>query len=191
MVPMNLGIIYQGKEVKNMKRLLLGTFEKHKDADAALKDMEKEGVDREAVSIITMQDTAGEYSSEKNGKGGAIAGGVLGGLAGLLLTAAPVVLPGAILVAGPLTVLTGAALGAITGGIIGALVDIGVSEESARAYEQSIMRGGVLLAVTVDDDTRDIAQEIMEKHNAEELTLIPYNRNAKKLEQRFQHIMHQ
>ena len=92
-----------------MKKLLIGSFEKHKDADAALTDLEKEGVESDAVSMITMQNVAGEYS-ERNGKGGAVTGGLVGGLAGLLLTAVPVVLPGAILIAGPLTILTGAAL---------------------------------------------------------------------------------
>jgi uncharacterized membrane protein len=173
-----------------MKRLLIGTFEKHKDADAALIDLEKEGVRSDAVSMITKQNVVSEYS-ERNGKGGAVAGGLVGGLAGLLLTAVPVVLPGAILIAGPLTILTGAALGVITGGILGALVDMGVPEESARAYEQNIKRGGVVLAVTVNDETNDDAREVMEKHHAEELTLIPYNRNAKKVEERSQNIMHQ
>ena len=174
-----------------MKKILIGTFAKHKDADNALSELEKRGVDNDAVSVITKQDVAGEYSSERSGKGGAVAGGILGGLAGILLTAVPVVLPGAILIAGPLTILTGAALGALTGGILGALIDIGVPEESARAYEKSIQAGGVLVAVTVNEETQDTARKIMEKDHAEELALIPYNRNAKKLEQRFQNIMHQ
>lgn len=173
-----------------MKRILLGTFEKHEEADAAIVQMEQKGFESDAVSVITRQNIAGKYA-QKEGHKGAVTGGVLGGLAGLLIAATPVVLPGALLIAGPLTILTGAALGVITGGILGALVDIGVPEESAREYERTIQRGGVLLAVTVDEETKDIAKQIMKEHNAEELTLIPYNRNAKKLEQKFQHIMHQ
>lgn len=173
-----------------MKRLLLGTFVKHEEADAALVHLEQEGFESEAVSVITKQNIAGQYT-EKKGVKGTVTGGLLGGLAGLLIAATPVVLPGAVLIAGPLTILTGAAMGAITGGILGALVDMGVPEESARTYERNIQRGGVLLAVPVDEDDKDKAKQIMKEHNAEELTLIPYNRNAKKLEQRFQQIMHQ
>lgn len=173
-----------------MKRLLLGTFPKHEEANAALTHLEQEGFESDAVSVITKQTIAGAYTKEKSHEG-AVTGGLLGGMAGLLIAATPVVLPGAILIAGPLTILTGAALGAITGGIIGALVDIGVPKESAQAYEKSIQRGGVLLAVPVDEESKDTAKKIMKEFNAEELTLIPYNRNAKKLEQRFQHIMHQ
>ena len=104
-----------------MKRLLLGTFEKHEEADAAIVHLEQKGFESDAVSVITRQSIAGQYAP-KEGHKGAVTGGVLGGLAGLLIAATPVVLPGAVLIAGPLTILTGAAIGAITGGILGALV---------------------------------------------------------------------
>src|SRR5690606_23901230 len=71
---------------------------------------------------------------------GALAGGVTGLALGLLTLAIPGV--GPLVAAGPVAAgLTGAGLGAATGGLIGAFNQMGVPEEDAETYQESIRRG--------------------------------------------------
>lgn len=162
-----------------MKKLILGIFSKHEDADEALFHLKEAGFDSDEMSIIAREDTVKKYRSKDSGGDSIVTGGILGGLAGILLTAVPIVLPGiGILVAGPLTILTGLAVGAVTGGVIGTLVSIGVSENQAKSYEKHLQKGGVLLTVPVSDKSLEKAQKILENHNAQELTIIPYTEKA-------------
>ncbi len=60
---------------------------------------------------------------------------------------------GPIVAAGALaTTLGGAALGAAAGGLLGALVGLGIPEEDAQGYEESVRQGSILLTVTTDSD---------------------------------------
>jgi uncharacterized protein (TIGR02271 family) len=71
---------------------------------------------------------------------------------------------GPVVAAGPLAAaLAGAGIGAVTGGIIGALVDLGIPEESAHVYAESVRRGNVLVATQVADDRTDAVTRIMER----------------------------
>lgn len=174
----------QQRRGEKMKKLLLGVFPKHEDADTALFHLKDTGIESEEISIIAREDKVKEYRSRESGGEAVVAGGLLGGIAGLLIAATPVVLPGVgILIAGPLTVLTGLAMGAVTGGLLGALVDVGISESQARRFEKYIKEGGILLAVPVSEKTEAKARGILKEHNAEEITVIPYTEEIKKLYQ--------
>lgn len=165
-----------------MKKLLLGVFPKHEDADTALFHLKDVGFESEETSIIAREDRMQQYRSKGSGGEAVVAGGILGGLAGLLIAATPVVLPGVgILVAGPLTALTGLAMGAVTGGLLGALIDAGISESQARRIEKYIKEGGVLLTLPVSDKNEDKARSILKEHAAEEITVIPYTEETEKL----------
>jgi uncharacterized protein (TIGR02271 family) len=71
---------------------------------------------------------------------------------------------GPVIAAGPIAAaLAGAGIGAVTGGIIGALIDLGIPEESAHVYAESVRRGNVLVAAQVADGRVDEATRIMER----------------------------
>ena len=159
-----------------MKKTILGIFPKHEDADRALFHLKDEGFKASEVSVIAREDTMKKYRAEEadNAGTGVLTGGVLGGLAGLLIAATPVIVPGlGLLVAGPLTLLASFATGALAGGLIGALIDMGVSEDTAKSYENKIKNGEVLLAVNASDKDESKVQRILKDHNAEELTTLP------------------
>jgi uncharacterized membrane protein len=163
-----------------MSKMILGLYKSRKSADDAYTHFKEEGFQGEEISVITSEDSTKEKAEEGLG-GGALTGGVVGGIAGLLISLTPVVVPGlgALLIAGPLTILTSTLLGLTTGGLIGALVDLGLSESTARVYEGGLKRGGVLLAVLVDDESRDKARKIMNMHKAEHIALIPYAKKSR------------
>lgn len=163
-----------------MKHILLGIFRKQEDADSALVELGDSGFVTDEISVVAREDKMKKYRSKGIGGEAIATGGILGGLAGLLIATAPVVIPGVgILVAGPLVALSGLALGALTGGLIGALVDAGLSESQARSYENRIQQGEVLLGIQVDDTNETKARDILEKHHAEELVLVPYGEKTK------------
>jgi uncharacterized protein (TIGR02271 family) len=71
---------------------------------------------------------------------------------------------GPVIAAGPITAaLAGAGIGAVTGGIIGALIDLGIPEESAHVYAESVRRGNVLVTAQVADNRVEDATRIMER----------------------------
>jgi uncharacterized membrane protein len=74
---------------------------------------------------------------------------------------------GPIIAAGPLAAtLAGATLGAATGGLIGAFTDLGISEEEAHVYVESVRRGGTVLTVKISDEMEDKVSEILRRHQA-------------------------
>ncbi|MBC8102044.1 MAG: YsnF/AvaK domain-containing protein [Cytophagales bacterium] len=74
---------------------------------------------------------------------------------------------GPVLAVGPLAAtLSGAGLGAMGGGVIGALSGLGIPKEDAGYYAEGVRRGGTLVSVSVNDDSRaDAAMAIFNRHN--------------------------
>ena len=100
---------------------------------------------------------------------GAVTGGVIGGVAGLALAFTSLTIPvlGPIIAAGPIVAtLAGAGVGAVAGGLIGALTDLGVPEEHATYYAESVRRGGALVTVRADEGRADEVTRIMQRHGA-------------------------
>jgi Heat induced stress protein YflT len=95
---------------------------------------------------------------------GGIFGAIVGALAALLLPGIGPVLAGGILVAA----LGGAAIGAAAGGVLGALMDLGVTEEEARYYENEFKNGRTIVAVLTGEDREraNQAREILHRHGA-------------------------
>ncbi len=158
----------------------MGIFTRHGDADKALLRLRKEGIEVKEISVIVRQDIVSSYRSPKNESEGILTGSVLGGLAGLLIGLTPVILPGigAVLVVGPLTMLTTTLMGVLAGGLIGTLVEIGVPERSAKIFEKSIKKGGVLLAVTANYKNEKQVRQILDMHDVKDLTIIPSARKV-------------
>jgi uncharacterized protein (TIGR02271 family) len=141
-------------------------------ASAVVNDLVNAGFHRNSISLIA-NDADQRYASQVDqdvemddtAKGAGI-GAAIGGLGGLLLGLGALAIPGIgpVVAAGPIVAaLTGAGIGAVTGGIIGALVDLGIPEESAHIYAESVRRGNILVAAQVADDRVDAATRIMER----------------------------
>jgi uncharacterized protein (TIGR02271 family) len=129
------------------------------------------GFHRNSISVIA-NDADEKYASyidqdggmDDTAKGAGI-GAAIGGLGGLLLGLGALAIPGIgpVIAAGPIAAaLAGAGVGAVTGGIIGALIDLGIPEESAHMYAESVRRGNVLVAAQVADNMVNEATRIMQ-----------------------------
>src|SRR5262249_37529882 len=92
--------------------------------------------------------------------GGAIGRAVGAALAAVLAIGTTIVVPGfGLVIAGPLAAaFAGGGAGAVAGGIIGGLIGLGIPEPDARAYQEALRDGGLVLGVV--------------PHNAEEARVI-------------------
>jgi len=165
-----------------MSTLVAGLFMDSKKAGEAVSSLKDKGY-TDTISVVA-KDKGGNVSSSQIKENvsdgaavGAATGGAIGAVAGLVTGAVTAVLPGAVLlVAGPLAVawgVTGAALGALGGGVVGALVDAGFPEEKAKMFEEHIMRGDVLIALTGDEDKVDSMIQSLRDFGANEIISIP------------------
>lgn len=152
---------------------MVGIFTDSKHAGEAVSDLINKGYTND-VTVISKDESEGIETHEvkkdisEGTTTGAVAGAAVGGIAALLSGVSSFVLPGlGLLVLGPLAgFLTGLGAGALTGGIVGALVDWGIPEEAAKAYEQRLNEGEVLVGVTTDNT--DEVREILESHGVDE-----------------------
>jgi hypothetical protein len=92
---------------------------------------------------------AGNQAVEGMAVGGAIGTAVGAGLAAVAAIGTSLAIPGlGIIIAGPIAAaLAGGGAGAVAGGLIGGLVGLGLTESNARAYEQALKEGGVVIGV--------------------------------------------
>jgi len=172
-----------------MAKLILGVFKNRVDAESAIETLDMNGYDPKDISVMMKDEVIKEVvnntgESVLGGTASGVAtGGVLGALAGLLVVTGVVPGLGALLIGGPLaaalgltgvaaTAVSGAATGAIAGGIVGALTGLGLSEEDAQVYEQTIRSGGILLAVPSLNEEEDEIKAVMENNNAEQIKTV-------------------
>ena len=166
-----------------MAKTIVGSFDSFEEAQDVLRDLQQRGYSRDDISIIA-NNAGGQFGSEgqlprsapatlsDTGAGsatGAAAGGVLGGAAGLVVGLMGLAIPGIgpIVAAGPIAAaLAGAGVGAVAGGLIGGLTGVGVSEDDANYYAESVRRGGALVTVRSDDSRADEAASVMRNHGA-------------------------
>ena len=169
-----------------MKQLTLGTFASRADAERAINDLhQEERIDKDEISFIyrndqgkvreiDADDITGDTPMEGATKGAAI-GGTIGALAGLATFAGVLPVIGPLLAAGPIATalgLTGALgsaaagglTGAAAGGVVGGLVNLGLSQEHAQQYEDSVRAGNILVAVHTDADVD--AAAVLLRNNA-------------------------
>jgi hypothetical protein len=162
-----------------MTSTILATFDRVDDAHRAIQDLTDSGFKRGDIGLAlhdkdNVHDKIATDDDVSGGEGasfGATMGGVLGAVVGLGAIAIPGI--GPIIAAGPLAAalgaLAGAAVGAtagaVTGGVTASLLDMGVSEEDAHYYAESVRRGAALVSVTVHEVDRERAAHILERHN--------------------------
>lgn len=150
-----------------MERNIVRLFERREDAVDAVRELERMGVHRDDVSIMSSDSDYSkaerrdpaytDHSDTHAGEGaatGASTGALVGGGAGLAAGLGLLAIPGLgpIVAAGWLAsmitgAVAGAAVGGATGGVIGALVKSGVPEDEAHVYSEGINRGGTLVSV--------------------------------------------
>lgn len=153
-----------------MTKTVIGTYSSFENAIEVVNEMVEAGFHRNSISVIA-NDPDEKYSAYIDNDGamddtakGAGIGAAIGGLGGLLLGLGALAIPGVgpVIAAGPLAAaLAGAGVGAVTGGMIGALIDLGIPEESAHMYAESVRRGNVLVAAQVADNRVNEATRIM------------------------------
>lgn len=158
-------------------RTVVGVFNSVSDAQAAVRELEAEGIARDHISLVANKNATGYDTmdpADRDKASDVVAdagiGAAIGGVGGLLLSAAgaitiPVI--GPILAAGPIAAaLTGAGIGAATGGLIGALTESGVPEEHAHYYAEGVRRGDVLVTVRAEESRADRISDILDRNHA-------------------------
>jgi hypothetical protein len=166
-----------------MAKTVVGLMDNIDEAQSVVRDLVASGIDRGDIGFMANQKQAVPSSAQLNESegsnaasgalAGAGAGAALGGLAGVLLSVAPLAIPGIgpIIAAGPIAAaLTGAGIGAVAGGLIGGLTNLGVPEEEAHYYAEGVRRGGILVTVAAESDAQaDKAATIMRQHGAADI----------------------
>lgn len=167
------------------KQTVFGVFDKHEDADHAIRDLQSKGYSEKDISIVMKDMEAKETEKKVKGQGasrGATTGAVVGGIAGLV---AGFVIPGlgAFFIGGPIasalglagvaaTGATGIVTGAVGGGILGALTGYGVSRRDAQEYERRIQEGSILVAVPVRMDQEKEVEQILANYHADSIQTV-------------------
>lgn len=143
-------------------KTVIGVFDTEQQADAAVRELRKEGFPDNEISVI------GKDSGQHGAHGGAHVGdgatwgAGIGGGAGLLATAGVLAIPGfgPILALGPLAATLTAAAG---GGIAGALVDYGIPEQQGKHYEKDVKEGKFLAVLKTTHDADQAARTLKSK----------------------------
>ncbi|HEX8448348.1 MAG TPA: general stress protein [Allosphingosinicella sp.] len=159
--------------------VVVAVFGTHDSAEAALKTLQRGGIDMRKISIVGR-----DYHSEERplgyfnlgdrirffGKNGAFWGSLAGILLGSFVLFIPVF--GHLIILGPLAAtIVGGAQGAVIGGgvgaVVGALTDIGVPRDSAVRYELEVKADKFLLLVHGAAEEVERARLILEQGSAE------------------------
>jgi len=161
---------------------LVALYHNFADAQSAVDDLVRSGVDRTKISLVANNAT-GEYSdyvnsdydsedavtAEQGAAFGAASGGIIGALAGLGALAIPGI--GPVIAAGPLiAALAGGAVGVLagapTGGLVGGLIKTHhMDAEDAEIYAEGVRRGETLLTVQVEDADVSKTRDLLNQYN--------------------------
>jgi uncharacterized membrane protein len=134
------------------EKKVVGVYDTEQDAIAAIQNLMEQGYHKEDISVIGknvdhVTDETGT-DAEESAVTGALTGGALGGVAGLLVGAGALAIPGIgpVIAAGPLASgLVGVLTGASLGGLTGALIGMGIPDEEAEYYGNSVKEGKILV----------------------------------------------
>ncbi|MFN8636757.1 MAG: general stress protein [Chloroflexota bacterium] len=169
-------------------KTVAGLFDSRTSAEQALQDLRTAGFDSQRVSVMARdpdraRDVAKETGAEvtTGAATGAGLGAILGGAAGWLVGIGALAIPGIgpIVAAGPIaaalgvagtTAAAGAGVGIVAGGLVGALTGWGFSESEARAYEQGVERGDILLAVEAPDDQAGSIEDVFKRRGGDRVS---------------------
>ena len=153
---------------KNKQVHVVGVFDDRAKADSCFNELMALGVPEASISVMMSDQTraryysvdpevkgakAGNMASEAAGLGGAIGTAVGATLAAIAAVGTSVIIPGSgLVIAGPLAAaFAGGSAGALAGGLLGAMVGMGITEQNAAVYNEALLSGGVVIAVTPFD----------------------------------------
>jgi len=151
----------QGTSTSQEPGIMTGLFRDKDSTEGAYRSLRDRGYTDDEINVMMSDKTRDQYYAndpnsevgnkalEGTGVGGAI-GGTLGAIiGGIAAIGTNLIMPGlGLVVWGPIAAaLAGAGAGGLTGGLVGALVGWGIPEETARAYEEGINNGGVVMGV--------------------------------------------
>jgi len=159
-----------------MATTVVGLFDDKDEAQRAVQDLMQSGFNRNQVSVVAADPQGKMYKQHADEDGnlagegaasGLTSGAVVGGLLGLLIGAGLLFVPAGVVAAGPITgLIAGGAAGAATGGILGGLIGMGIPEEHADVYAESVRRGGSLVMVQADGAEVERAKSILDRDGA-------------------------
>ncbi len=164
------------------KNSVVAIFDTHEQAEAAVRELQKSGVDMKKLSIVgkdfhTEENVVGYYTTGDRmaywGKLGAFWGGFWGLMFGSAFFWVPGV--GQLLVGGPLVMwIVGALEGAaLTGGVsaLGAgLFSIGIPKDSVLQYETEVKNAKLLLVYHGSTEEVTSAKDILDRTDASSAT---------------------
>jgi uncharacterized membrane protein len=179
-----------------MYRTILGVYDDTDNAEDAINQLREDGLNPKDISIVMKNKKEGEELASNTGAdvaGGAVSGAttgaIIGGIAGLL---AAIAIPGlgAFLIGGPIaaalglggaaaSTVSGAATGAVAGGLLGALTGLGLSDDEAREYEESVKSGAILVAVPATDRNEARVREVLEATDAQKIRSVAMPESAR------------
>lgn len=174
-----------GEARQENNRVLTGLFRDRESAEGAYRSALDRGYTNDDINLMMTDETRDKYFAddpdselgskalEGAGTGSAI-GGTLGAIiGGIAAIGTNVLLPGlGLIVAGPLAAaLAGAGAGGLTGGLVGALIGSGIPEDRARAYEEGVKNGGIVMGVNprTDEDATYFENEWRNTHRGENI----------------------
>ena len=166
---------------------VVAVFQSHDQAEAAVRELQKDGFDMKQLSIVgkdirTEEHVVGYYNAGDRmlywGKQGAFWGAFWGGMWALLFGSALFMVPGVgpLLVAGPLVmwivgVLEGAAVVGGFSALGAALYSIGIPKNSVMQYETEVKNGKLLLVAHGTATDVERAKELLDRTDAETATV--------------------
>jgi len=168
------------------QKLVTAVFRDRVDAQSVYEWLRNRGYTPQEINVMMSEGTHAAYLSteEKESKmhagsdmasgvgvGGTIGTAVGATLGALLAVGSMVAIPGLGMVAGPIVAaLAGGGAGAVTGGVIGGLVGLGIPEPNARAYQEALREGGVVVGVAPhsSEDVSEIKTHF-EEHRGENI----------------------
>ncbi len=159
--------------MKTMTRV----YDTYDQAGEVVTALEALGIAHQDISIIANKSVSDMHEdvedfdegdvAEGAGTGAGI-GAALGGGAGLLAGLGILAIPGLgpVVAAGWLAATAlGAVGGAVAGGIVGTLVGLGVSQEDAHVYAETVRRGGTMVSVRYEEAKERMVAEAMDRHD--------------------------
>lgn len=147
---------------KEERQMVTAVFRDRADAQLVYDDLMSRGYTQKEINVLMSDATratyyagkperisAGTHAAEGMAAGGAIGTAVVAGLAALAAIGTSIAIPGlGLIIAGPIVAaLAGGGAGAVAGGVLGGLVGLGVPESNAKAYEEALRDGGVVIGV--------------------------------------------
>jgi hypothetical protein len=164
---------------------VIAVYPDHTSAEDAVRQLQKEGIPMQNLSIIgkdfqAVEQPLGFVTTGTVAGTGAQVGAWTGGIFGLLVGAAFLILPGvgAVVIAGPLAAALlgsaeGALAGAALGGLAGALIGLGISKDKAIRYETQVKAGKFLVTLRGDGSQIEYAKSLFTGGKAETTEVIP------------------